>query len=87
MKRIIIIALIALSAWMFHRTDADIGRVVNSAGDGKLYNGEEYYNYIKYNPKHYHQDDIVLTLDFMNPFNNACDDVILRYDIRLLENC
>lgn len=90
MKKAIIITLFAIlagsSAWVAHRTEADFGRVLNNQGDGKLYNGEDFYNYIRYDESRFHQDDIVLTVDLLNPLNNYCDDVIFRYDVRVFEN-
>ena len=85
MKKIIILAALIPCLWIAHRTEIDIGRVVNNQGDGKLYNGESFYNYIHY-PAKYHENDIILTVDIMNPLNNYCDDTIFRYDIRLFEN-
>ena len=86
MKKIILLSLLAISTlWTAHRIDFDIGRVLNSDGDGKLYNGEPYYNYIWY-PTYYNENDIILTISFMNPLNNECDDMITRMDIRLLRN-
>lgn len=86
MKKIIIIAgiiLAAITAWIGHRTEIDFGRVLNEQGDGKLYNGEAYYNYIAY-PDRYHTDDIVMTVCLLNPVNNYDDDIIVRTDFRLL---
>lgn len=87
MKKIILLALItiALTAWIGYRTDIDVGRVVNNEGDGKLYNGEAFYNYIAY-PAYYEENDIILTICFLNPFNNYCDDIVTRMDIRLFED-
>lgn len=89
MKRIIIIAGIILTgiiAWLAHRTEVDFGRVLNNQGDGKLYNGETFYNYCYYDPERFQEDDIVLTVCFLNPANNYCDDIILRYDFTVLKN-
>lgn len=85
MKKIIITILLASAIWTAHRTELCIGRVLNDQGDGKLYNGESFYNYICY-PERFSQDDIILTVDLLNPTNNYCDDVVFRYDIRLLKN-
>ena len=87
MKKIILLALLTVSmtGWIAHRTDIDIGRVLNDQGDGKLYNGESFYNYIWYPPQ-YKENDIVLTVCFLNPLNNECDDILIRHDVRLLEN-
>lgn len=86
MKRIIITALMIFTAiWTIYRTDIDFGRVLNETGDGKLYNGESYYNYIAY-PEEYHTDDIILTFCVLNPLNTYSDDIIYRADFRLFKN-
>lgn len=86
MKRIIITALMIFTAfWTIYRTDIDFGRVLNEAGDGKLYNGESYYNYIAY-PEEYHTNDIIMTVCLLNPLNTYCDDIIYRTDFRLFKN-
>lgn len=86
MKKIIIIAgtiLTGIIAWLAHRTEVDFGRVLNEQGDGKLYNGEAYYNYICY-PDKYHTDDVIMTVCLLNPLNNYYDDIVVRTDFRLL---
>lgn len=84
---IAVISAIALcSAWIYHRTDFDIGRVLDNQGNGKLYNGEPFYNYIAYDESRFRQDDIVLTFCFLNPLNNTCDDIIYRFDSTLFKN-
>lgn len=77
----IILGLIGLSAivWLGHRTEVDFGRCLNENGDGKVYNGEPFYNYIRYH-EGIHENDIVMTVCFLNPFNNEYDDIIYRYD-------
>ena len=87
MKKIILLALLTISmtGWIAHRTDIDVGRVLNNDGDGKLYNGESYYNYIAY-PDRYKENDIILTVCLLNPLNNECDDILIRHDVRLFEN-
>ena len=87
MKKIILLALLTVSmtGWIAHRTDVDFGRVLNEDGDGKLYNGEAYYNYIAY-PDRYHTDDIIMTICVLNPLNNECDDIIYRTDCRIFKN-
>lgn len=89
MKKVIIIigsVLIILTAWMAHRTEIDFGRVLNNQGDGKLYNGEAFYNYCYYDADRFHENDIVLTVCLLNPFNTYCDDILLRYDFTVLKN-
>lgn len=88
-KAMIIVAgifFMALAIWMSHRTEIDFGRVLNSQGDGKLYNGEPFYNYICYDQERFQKDDIVLTICFLNPFNNYCDDILVRTDFRILKD-
>jgi hypothetical protein len=85
MKRIIITALLATMIWTGYRTEIDFGRVLNNDGDGKLYNGESYYNYIAY-PEQYKENDIVMTVCLLNPLNNAEDDIIIRHDVRLFKD-
>lgn len=85
MKKIIITALMAAMIWTGYRTEIDFGRVLNNDGDGKLYNGESYYNYICYPPE-YHTNDIIMTIELLNPLNNACDDIIIRHDVRLFKD-
>jgi len=87
MKKLILLAILTLSmtGWIAHRTEIDFGRVLNEDGDGKLYNGESYYNYIAY-PDRYHTDDIIMTICILNPLNNECDDIIYRTDYRIFKN-
>ena len=85
MKRYLLLALIIPALWIAHRTEFTVGRVFNNDGDGKEYNGESYYNYIAYPPE-YKENDIILTYFMLNPLNNECDDIIIRHDIRLLQN-
>ena len=85
MKKIIILIALIPVLWLAHRTEFDVGRVLNEDGDGKLYNGESYYNYIYYPPE-YHTNDIVMTVCLLNPLNNYCDDIIIRHDVRLFKN-
>ena len=87
-KYIVLVALLILSsAWIFHRTEIDFGRVLNNQGDGKLYNGEPFYNYIHYDTDRFSENDIVLTVDLLNPLNNYCDDIVFRCDFRVFKNC
>lgn len=90
MKKAVYFTILAImtlwSGWMFHRLEVDVGRVLNNDGDGKLYNGEPFYNYIRYDEQRFSQNDIVLTVDLLNPFNTYCDDIVFRYDVRLFKN-
>ena len=69
----------------FKVLEIDFGRCLNDAGDGKLYNGEPFYNYISYTrhafrPK---QDDIVMTF-CINEFKYK--ECVWRGDIVILRN-
>jgi len=46
--------------------DITIGRCVDNTGNGKEYNGESYYNYIKYDETKIHENDIVVTGFILN---------------------
>lgn len=90
MKKVIILiamsCVLVIAGWMAHRTEVDFGRVLNDQGDGKLYNGEPFYNYCYYDTDRFDENDIVLTVCFLNPLNNYCDDILLRYDFTFLKD-
>ena len=73
---IILLVLILLSKF-----DINFGRCINDFGDGKLYNGEPFYNYICYGDIA-QQNDIVLTLSVSD--NNG--DWLERWDWIVLKN-
>ena len=75
---IIIISLFSLDIF-----EIDFGRCLNDAGDGKLYNGEPYYNYISYRYTSAKQDDIVMTFS-VNDFKYK--ECLWRGDIVILRN-
>lgn len=88
MKKLIITILLSTltftSARFINRSEITLGRVINSNGDGKEYNGDSFYNYI-----HYHtgnENDIVMTYFLLNPFNDYCDDIIYRKDFIVLHD-
>ena len=88
-KTIIIISCVLftlLAGWIGHRTEIDFGRVTNNQGDGKLYNGEAFYNYCYYDTERFHENDIVLTVCILNPLNNYCDDIVIRLDKCVFKN-
>lgn len=62
----------------------DFGRCTNSeTKDGKLYNGESFYNYISYRcVNSVSENDIVMTIS-INDVNNEC---IERFDTVLLRS-
>lgn len=81
MKKAIIIALLAFIAYTaIFRTEYDKGVCLNEEQDGKLYNGDPYYNYISYRSTDAKTGDKVFTILVLNPFNTYCDDYIYRHD-------
>ena len=63
--------------------EIDFGRCLNDAGDGKLYNGEPFYNYISYQNTTAQQDDIVMTL-VINDFKYK--ECMWRGDVVIFRN-
>lgn len=51
--------------------DVAVGRCTNDLGDGKVYNGEPYYNYIRYNENKVHENDIVITGFILNKYGEC----------------
>ena len=63
--------------------DVEFGRVINSNGDGKLYNGESYYNYISYKcVDNVSENDIIMTIS-INDINGDCT---YRFDYTVLQD-
>lgn len=61
----------------------DFGRCTNAEKDGKLYNGELFYNYISYKcVESVSENDIVMTIS-INDIDNEC---IERFDTVLLRS-
>ena len=72
------VVLMALNPFI----DISVGRCIDNAGNGKEYNGEPYYNYIKYDETQIHENDIIITGFILNS-EGECeerlfDKVILR---------
>lgn len=86
-KKIITIALLlCIIIIAFLNINICFGRCLNNDGDGKVYNGESYYNYISYSNTEAQENDIVLTIDILNPTNFAPDDIIYRFDMIIFKN-
>ena len=62
--------------------DISVGRCMDNAGNGKEYNGEPYYNYIKYDENIIHENDIVVTGFILNEYGECeyrlFDKVVLK---------
>ena len=78
----IIIVLVALISLFNPFVDVTVGRCMDNAGNGKEYNGEPYYNYIKYDESEVHENDIVVTGFILNRYGECeerlFDAVVLR---------
>ena len=77
-----IISLMMLLTVLNPFIDVTVGRCMNNLGDGKEYNGEPYYNYIKYDESEVHENDIVVTGFILNEYGECevrvFDKVILK---------
>ena len=82
-KCIIGIFIVVILLFGFKVFEIDFGRCLNDAGDGKLYNGEPFYNYISYRYTSAKQDDIVMTFS-VNDFKYK--ECLWRGDIVILRN-
>ncbi|MBO7731092.1 MAG: hypothetical protein J6S67_01015 [Methanobrevibacter sp.] len=68
--------------------DVTVGRCVDNAGNGKEYNGEPYYNYIKYDESEVHEDDVVVTGFILNSYGECEErlfDVVILKDAKEFE--
>ena len=66
-----IISLMALLMVLNPFTDITVGRCIDNAGNGKEYNGEPYYNYIKYDESEIHENDIIITGFILNEYGEC----------------
>ena len=77
-----IISLMMLLTVLNPFVDISVGRCIDNAGNGKEYNGEPYYNYIKYDENIIHENDIVVTGFILNEYGECeyrlFDKVILK---------
>ena len=79
----IIIVLVALISLFNPFVDVTVGRCMDNAGNGKEYNGEPYYNYIKYDESEIHENDIVVTGFILNSYGEYEERL---FDIVILKN-
>lgn len=83
-----IISFLVLLSVLNPFVDVTVGRCVDNAGNGKEYNGEPYYNYIKYNESEVHENDIVVTGFILNSYGECEErlfDVVILKDIKEFE--
>ena len=78
-----IIGLMILLTLLNPFLDVTIGRCMDNMGNGKEYNGEPYYNYIKYNENNVHENDIVVT-GFILDTDGECIERL--FDVVVLKN-
>jgi len=68
--------------------DISVGRCIDNQGNGKEYNGEPYYNYIRYDEDIIHENDIVVTGFILNEYGECEErlfDVVVLKDTPSLE--
>ena len=68
--------------------DITVGRCVDNAGNGKEYNGEPYYNYIKYDESEVYENDIVVTGFILNSYGECEErlfDMVILKDTKEFE--
>ena len=80
-KYLVIPFVLVALAFMLNVFEIDLGRCLNDDGDGKLYNGEPFYNYISYH-NIAQENDIVVTFSV----NDRYGDCLERWDWVVLKN-
>ena len=78
-----IISLMVLLTVLNPFLEVTVGRCTDAFGNGKEYNGEPYYNYIKYNETEIHENDIVVTGFILNKYGE-CEERL--FDIVILKD-
>ena len=81
-KYLVIPFVLVALAFMFNVFEIDFGRCLNDDGDGKLYNGEPFYNYISYHYVDAQKDDIVMTFCVNDHYGDCWE----RWDWVVLKN-
>lgn len=79
-KANVILVLVLLSlARLICRSEIDKGVCLDDDGNGRIYTDSEF-NYISYKYTDAQTGDELITYDLLNPFNNYCDDIVIRID-------
>ena len=79
----IIISLMIALTILNPFVEVTVGRCVDNTGNGKEYNGEPYYNYIKYDKTEVHKNDVVVTGFILNTegeYEERLFDVVILKD-------
>lgn len=78
------IILMAVMTLVNPFVEVTVGRCTDSLGNGKEYNGEPYYNYIKYDASEIHENDIVVTGLILDSYGEAEErfDVVVFKDAK-----
>ena len=78
-----VISLFVLLTVLNPFVDVTVGRCTDNLGNGKEYNGEPYYNYIKYDETEVHENDVVVTGFILNSYGE-CEERL--FDIVILKD-
>lgn len=78
------IILMAVMTLVNPFVEVTVGRCTDNLGNGKEYNGEPYYNYIKYDASEIHENDIVVTGFVLDSYGEAEErfDVVVFKDAK-----
>lgn len=78
------IILMAVMTLVNPFVEVTVGRCTDDLGNGKEYNGEPYYNYIKYDASEIHENDIVVTGLVLDSYGEAEErfDVVVFKDAK-----
>lgn len=78
------IILMAVMTLVNPFVEVTVGRCTDNLGNGKEYNGEPYYNYIKYDASEIHENDIVVTGLILDSYGEAEErfDVVVFKDAK-----
>lgn len=78
------IILMAVMTLVNPFVEVTVGRCTDDLGNGKEYNGEPYYNYIKYDASEIHENDIVITGLVLDSYGEAEErfDVVVFKDAK-----
>lgn len=79
----ILIVIFSIISLINPFVDVSVGRCLDEQGNGKEYNGEPYYNYIKYDESEIKENDIVVTGFILNSYGE-CEERL--FDVVVLKD-